>query len=76
MHMGINFALWPCEKLVFYFILKTLADIGTYASVFVSRATGGDTGLHLAVTMGSLRAAQARKMFVCRELSRAVFLQG
>ncbi|CAB1120731.1 unnamed protein product [Ectocarpus sp. CCAP 1310/34] len=37
---------------------QTLGETGTYASVLMSRATSGDTGLHIAITLGSLRAAQ------------------
>eukprot|EP00752_Nemacystus_decipiens_P010577 g9419.t1 len=37
---------------------QALVETGTYASVFMSRATGGDTGLHIAITLGRLRAAQ------------------
>ena len=39
---------------------QALGETGTYASVFMSRATGGDTGLHIAVALGRLRAAQVR----------------
>lgn len=36
---------------------KAMGEVGNYASVFISRATAGDTGLHLAITLGSLRTA-------------------
>lgn len=44
--------------LTFFFAQQALQETGTYANVFVSKAAGGDTGLHLAITLGSLRAAQ------------------
>ncbi|CAM9543397.1 unnamed protein product, partial [Laminaria digitata] len=47
---------------------QALQEVGTYANVFVSKAAGGDTGLHLAITLGSLRAAQIL------ELSRRIAL--
>ncbi|CAN0119117.1 unnamed protein product, partial [Hapterophycus canaliculatus] len=37
---------------------QALGEIGTYARVFMSKATSGDTGLHVAILLGSLRAAQ------------------
>lgn len=40
--------------------LQALGDIGMYARVYVSRATAGDTGLHLAITLGSLSAAKVK----------------
>ncbi|CAN0024745.1 unnamed protein product [Ectocarpus sp. 13 AM-2016] len=41
---------------------QALGETGTYASVLMSRATGGDTGLHIAITLGSLRAAQVMEL--------------
>ncbi|CAM9464678.1 unnamed protein product [Sphacelaria rigidula] len=37
---------------------RALVETGTYAEAFISRAVGGDTGLHLSITLGSLHAAQ------------------
>lgn len=44
---------------------QALQEVGTYANyVLVSKAAGGDTGLHIAVTLGCLRAAQVLLFFV------------
>ncbi|CAM9468720.1 unnamed protein product, partial [Scytosiphon promiscuus] len=37
---------------------QALGETGTYAGVFMSKATSGDTGLHIAMILGRLRAAQ------------------
>lgn len=37
---------------------QALGETGTYANVVMQRANGGDTGLHIAIALGRLRAAQ------------------
>ncbi|CAM9589400.1 unnamed protein product, partial [Choristocarpus tenellus] len=37
---------------------QAVAEVGEYAQVYVSRAVAGDTGMHLALRLGSLKAAQ------------------